>query len=199
VISLVLWTHAVRLFVAVDPAPEVIARIEQVMASALRPRAPGARWVHAAGLHLTLAFLGEVQGDLVPDLTAALTAVAAAHARFSLRFQGGESFGSPRRPRTLWVGVRGDVEALSALQRDVTAALVPLGHKPEERSFSPHLTLARSREPRGDPALAACREPLDVDFGETSIAAIRLYQSVLGPQGARYTALTEAALRGPSS
>jgi 2'-5' RNA ligase len=186
----------VRLFVAVDPAPQIIARIDHVIEAKLRPRAPAARWISSAGLHLTLAFLGEMSDGLVPDLAAVLTRAASAHAPFSLRFQGGGGFGSARRPRVLWAGVLGDVAALAALQRDVTAALVPLGHRPEERPFSPHLTLARSRVPRGDPALAACAQALEEDFGEATIAALRLYQSELGPRGARYTPIVEALLHG---
>jgi 2'-5' RNA ligase len=179
----------VRLFAAVDPAPQVTARIERLVTEELRPRAASARWVRPGLLHLTLVFLGEIEAGAVPAITSALTKVASAHGRFALRFRGGHSFGSPRRPRILSVGVEGDLEALAALQRAAVAELEPLGHPPETRPFSPHLTLARAREPRGDPALAACVAHLEEDFGETTIASLVLYQSVLAREGARYTPL----------
>jgi len=179
-----------RLFVAVAPTPEVTSRIERALAALSTTHARAARWASPGSLHLTLAFLGEIAEELVPAIAAALRAVAAQHAGLSLRFRGGGSFGSPRHPRILWVPVEGDLAALSALQRGVDAALVPLGHQPDPRPFSPHLTLARSREPRGDPALAACAAALaEDDFGESRIAAIVLYRSDLGRDGARYTSL----------
>lgn len=190
-----LGCRAMRLFVAIDPAPEVQARIAQHIDKALRPRAPSAKWIEAGNLHLTLAFLGETEASKVEALSEALTRVAAAHDRFSLRFEGGGSFGAPRRPRVLWIDARGDREALSALQRDVEAAVLPPESRSSGRAFSPHLTLARSREPRGDAALAGCVEALAGELGETAVTAVVLYESVLGPRGARYTKLFEAMLR----
>src|SRR3712207_7437894 len=70
---------------------------------------------------------------------------AARHAPLTLHIKGGGSFGSPRRPRVLWAGVAGDVEALSAIQKDVEAALAPLGVAPEGRAFTPHIDRKSTR------------------------------------------------------
>jgi RNA 2',3'-cyclic 3'-phosphodiesterase len=184
----------VRLFIAVDPSPEVTARIERAIAR-LRLRSPSARWVTAASLHITLAFLGEIDAEKAPSYGAALARIAARHAPFPLRFQGGGSFGSKQRPRILWAGVEGDRDGLAALQRDVVAEIVPLGYTPEPRGFSPHLTVARARDPSGDPTLAAAAAALgDEDFGEAAIAALVLYRSDLAREGARYSTVSAAIL-----
>ena len=82
-----------------------------------------------------------------------------------------------------------------AAQGDLAQALRPLGFEPEARAFRPHLTLARARDPRGDPALAPCAEELaNVDCGEARIDALVLYRSDLSRSGARYTALARPAL-----
>ena len=137
-----------RLFVAVG----VPQRVRDEVADAgelLRPHAPEARWTDPAGWHLTLAFLGSVATAQVGPIETALAQVAASHPPFTLALTGqGGMFGR----RVLWVGI-GDSPELSALTKDVRAALEPLGFPPDERPFHPHLTLARARKgsalPRG--------------------------------------------------
>jgi 2'-5' RNA ligase len=184
-----------RLFVAVDPAPAVRDRLRDALAR-LRPHAPSAKWVDADSLHLTLAFLGETEEAQVPAIEAAIRAVAARRAPLELRFAGAGAFGG-KRPRVLWVGVGGDIESLTAAQKDLESALVPLGYTPEARDFTAHLTLARAREPRGDAALLACVEAARAeDFGPTRVEEMVLYRSELTPRGARYTALARLPFAG---
>jgi len=182
-----------RLFVAVTLGPQVTARAEAAV-QRLRPLAPHARWARLEGLHLTLSFLGETEPTRVPALAQALQEVAARHAPFRLSAGGGGSFGSPTHPRVLWADVRGDVAALRALQADVAAALEPLGFAPERREYTAHLTLARAKAPRGDPALAACAQALaQEDWGAGEVTQLRLYES----RGGAYHVLASPALSGP--
>jgi 2'-5' RNA ligase len=81
------------------------------------------------------------------------------------------------------------------MQAEVAAALVPLGYAPEDRAFKAHLTLARSRDPRGDEGLAGASEALrDIDLGEAAIDALVLFRSDLSAAGPRYTALGRYSL-----
>jgi 2'-5' RNA ligase len=188
-----------RLFVAVDPGPGAASRLAGALAR-VRPRAPSARWVDPASLHLTLAFLGDTDAERVPGLTAAIGAVAARHAPLEIRFAGAGTFGG-RRPRVLWAGVEGAVAELAALQADLAAALAPLGYPPEERPFAAHLTLARARAhaTAGEPALVACAAALaGEDLGPTRVEAMVLYRSDLSPRGSVYTPLASLALGGPA-
>lgn len=177
-----------RLFVAVDPAPEVRDRLRAAIAR-VRPLAPRAKWVDPDALHVTLAFLGDTAEESVPGIEAALAAVARAHAPPEVRFTGAGAFGG-KRPRVLWVGVGGEVAALAEVQRAVGAALSSFGYAPDRPDFTPHLTLARAGDRGGDPALVSSAEALAAeDFGPTRIGAMVLYKSDLGPKGAKYTAL----------
>jgi len=183
-----------RLFVAVDPSIEVRARIERAM-TRLRAQAPKAKWVNADGLHLTLAFLGEVEQGRANALAAALGAVTAQRAPFALHLAGGGCFGAPHKPRVLWVGATGDTAPIVALAKAVSEALIPFGITPEDRPYAPHLTLARARDGRGDAGLGTCVEGLALeDFGAFEVSSVALYRSELGPGGARYTALARPAL-----
>jgi RNA 2',3'-cyclic 3'-phosphodiesterase len=183
-----------RLFVAISPTAEVVGRIEAAL-GALRLSAPSARWVKAGGVHITLAFLGERAEADAPRIAEALSKAAAGHAPFELRFRGGGSFGRPSRPRVVWAGCEGDLEALSALHRDVSAALTPCGYVPEERDFNAHLTLGRAKEQGGDHRLAACARSLETaDFGGSRIEEVTLYESRLSAAGAEYRAVHRARL-----
>jgi 2'-5' RNA ligase len=185
----------VRLFAAIDPAPAVRDRLRAALAP-VRRLAPSAKWVDVASLHLTLAFLGDTEASRVPEIATAIGAVAVAHAAFELGCAGGGAFGG-KRPRVLWAGVTGALDALHAVQADLAAALAPLGFAPEERPFAAHLTLARAREARGDPSLAACAAALaGRAFGVTRVEALVLYRSDLSPKGAVYTPLAALPLRG---
>jgi len=145
----------VRLFVAL-PVPAGVRRAVGERIEAERGELPPARWVRPENLHLTLVFLGELAADRVPDLVAALAPAFAAHPTLRLRLAGAGCFPPPprsgrRRPaRVAWIGVEADGgdEGLRALQADVAAAAAEsVGHRPDDRPWSPHLTLARPRPP----------------------------------------------------
>ncbi|MFE7561031.1 RNA 2',3'-cyclic phosphodiesterase [Kitasatospora sp. NPDC057500] len=135
-----------RLFVAVLPPVEAL----QGLADAVAPvrGLPGAdrlRWTSADAWHLTLAFLGEVPADRVPELEVALAEVAEGHPVHTLRLAGGGRFGD----RVLWAGVAGQDWALRRLAEAVYGATAEVTGETDAFSFHPHLTLARAGSSRG--------------------------------------------------
>src|SRR5207244_7542987 len=100
-------------------------------------------------------------------------------------------------PRVLWAGLVAGREALAALADTVDTALGRLGFLREDRAFSPHVTLARVREPRRAPALAdALASEATPSFGRVAVREATLMRSDLSPRGARYTPLASAPLSG---
>ena len=95
----------------------------------------------------------------------------------------------------LWIGITAGALPLGTVQRDVTSALAPHGYQPEARPFTPHITLARARDRRGDPAFAGCGAAIDQDLGTSTISALTLYESVSTGRGARYVALATLPFR----
>ena len=120
-----------RLFVGVDLPPELKLRLS-LLASGL----PGAKWVDAGNYHLSLRFIGEVDEGMAADIDAALLQVRAP--RFDVTLATIGHFGL----RTLWVGVERN-PALQHLHEKVESALGRMGLAPEERRYTPHVTLAR--------------------------------------------------------
>ncbi|GAA2599339.1 MULTISPECIES: RNA 2',3'-cyclic phosphodiesterase [Streptomyces] len=135
-----------RLFAAVLPPEDVTAALAEEVAALRRlPGADGLRWTGRPGWHLTLAFYGEVDGALVPDLSARLERAAHRTAPFELALRGGGRFGGGR---ALWAGAEGGLATLRLLAGRAESAGrragVPMA---EHRRYRPHLTLARGRQP----------------------------------------------------
>ena len=127
-----------RLFVGIGFPPELKLRLS-LLCSGL----PGAKWVDPGNLHLTLRFIGEIGEDVAADIDEALSRLRAR--RFTLQIAGTGVFGG-ERPRNLWAGVERSPE-LVGLRDKVEQALIRIGLAPEPRKFSPHVTLARLRDP----------------------------------------------------
>ena len=109
-----------RLFVGVplpqDAAAAVAAIVEDVRAQGLPSGARDVRWVRLDGLHLTLRFLGPSPEERIPATEAAVVSVArAADGPIELELAGAGTFPPVGRPRTIWIGVAGDIDGLGRL------------------------------------------------------------------------------------
>jgi RNA 2',3'-cyclic 3'-phosphodiesterase len=138
-----------RAFVAVVPPAGVLAELAAAV-EPVREVSPGLRWTPAAQWHLTLAFLGEVDDAVLPDLTERLARAARRHEPVTLSLRGSGRFGD----RVLWTRVlppresvrsAGRVTPLGRLAASVTAAARRCGIAVDDRPYRPHLTLARGR------------------------------------------------------
>lgn len=167
-----------RLFTGVAVPSQVEGELE-LMSCGIR----GARWEPREKLHLTIAFIGEVDGGTARDVQLALDELR--HPAFTCQLAGCGVF-PPRGPaRILWVGVD-DRQPLAALHDAVSGALSRVGVETERRRYHAHVTLARLDRP--NPAQLAewigahnlyRSQPFEVD-------ALRLYSSILAPAGSKY-------------
>lgn len=147
----------IRLFIAL-PLPEQLKAKMETELEQLRKELSFQKWVHPQDLHLTLVFLGDTAPEAVEGILARLREAVGKHRPFPLGLKEAGVFGQPHSPRVLWAGVIGALEALKSLQADVSSKLQTVGYVPEERPYSPHLTLARrytGSEPLNRETLAA--------------------------------------------
>ncbi len=173
-----------RAFIAID-LPEQIHRELAHQQAAFRSVARDARWTRPEGVHLTLKFLGEVSDQKVTEVMTALHGLAG-FAAFTIEIRGFGFFPNARRPRVFWAGVIAPPE-LGWLATRVEDAMEDLGFAREARVYSPHLTLARFKEPRPQPALQEMVAGLaDLSLGQFAVREFFLYESRLMPQGAEY-------------
>lgn len=123
-----------RLFTALE-----IPRDAALSLSLLRGGLPGARWVDVENYHLTLRFIGDVEGYVADEIANAVDRVR--RAPFSLTLAGVGAFGS-KKPHAIWAGVMPSADLLG-LQAEIERICQRIGVPSDPRKFVPHVTLAR--------------------------------------------------------
>lgn len=166
-----------RLFVALRPPRATRDALIDLMEGL-----PGARWVDEEQLHLTLRFVGEVDGHRAEDVAAALGRIS--HPPIEVTLSGLGRFGKPGKPHTLWVGAEPRAP-LKVLHEQINTLLSTVGLDPERRAYLPHVTIAR---------LDSGTAPLDRYLGEhagITLPPFRaehfvLFESTLSHEGPSY-------------
>ena len=190
----------IRGFIAFDLPPDVrreIAGLIDTLAAHPAATKAAVRWEAPDQLHLTLKFLGRLETAFLPDLRLALSSAVQDRRPLRLVLQGGGCFPDAARPRVLWLGVGGSVDLLCDLAATVEKRLVSLGFAPENRAFSPHLTLGRSSSAEGSllaEELVARAAEIKLELWARELV---LFRSDAIPLGARYTPLFRFPLGGP--
>jgi 2'-5' RNA ligase len=184
----------IRAFIAINLDPQVVEEIAKVQA-VLKNVGGDVRWARPEGFHLTLKFLGDIQNNQVSAILAALQNVLKGQNPLSVVAQSLGAFPHIKRPRVLWVGLQG--EGLKELNNKIEQELIFLDFPPEDRDFSPHITLGRVRSLKGwEKVLPVMQEKQAERFGESRVDEVVLYRSELKPDGAVYTALGKVSLVG---
>lgn len=126
-----------RLFTALEIPPLLATQL-----SLLKGGLPGARWIDPENYHVTLRFIGDIDGRTADEIAAALDRVY--RPPFTLSLRGLDAFSSSRTPHSLIVRVEPTPD-LVELQAEHERIIQRLGLPPEPRRFVPHVTLARLR------------------------------------------------------
>ncbi|MBW3658983.1 MAG: RNA 2',3'-cyclic phosphodiesterase [Actinobacteria bacterium] len=185
-----------RLFVAFGVADDVVDRLDRELAP-LRDRHPGLNWTPPATWHVTLAFLGEVDGERIDEVEAAVSGAVAAAGQgvgsIELTLAEPGRFGD----RVAWLGVedrpRGAVARLGAAIQDDIAARP--GLPVDRKAIRPHVTLARARGRRGrlPPELGEDLPRLDASW---TVPVATIFRSHLGAGPLEHEPLVTVPLAG---
>jgi RNA 2',3'-cyclic 3'-phosphodiesterase len=152
-------------------------------------------WVTPERMHVTVRFIGhrdEASCVRIGEVLASRIAVRP----FKLTVERLGAFPPSGRPRVFWAGLSGDQQQLASIEREVTARLASVGVPPEERPYSPHLTLGRVKEGSGLKTAAIFSGLDTVVLGTTSVEAITLFESRVSSKGPTYIALQRTVLTG---
>lgn len=188
---------AIRSFLAFElpvPMKTVLGRALEAM----KKSGLDVRWTALDRIHLTIAFLGDVQEREVAFISDAARLVCSRHSPFNAAIKGSGIFGPPRRPRVLWAGLAGETERMAEFQRELFRAMNPAGVTHDGRPFKPHLTMGRFRS--GNPDTAELDRLLkthgDLRSDECLLDELVLFKSDLKPGGAVYAVLGRMPMAG---
>ena len=165
----------------------VIRQVAQVL--------PYLRYVDPYGIHLTLAFLGELTDEQVQDAIMATQEAARQASPFSYRLSRLGIFGSPKQPRVIWMGIDEPTHALTSLHSILNQHLEQRGFVIDKRPFSPHLTLARVKSPLTLTEQQELQQLLSGTLPAWQVSAsytahhLEVIKSELSRAGAHYTVL----------
>ena len=167
-----------RLFLALVPPPELRARLGE-LADFAHARCGGRRMPDAS-LHLTLAFLGELEKAQALELAEWVQGLAISPGEWRL-----DGWGCFKRPGIVWVGSQAPDPALASLQSMLWHALEARGLTGRPARYLPHVTLLR----RAD-SLRVDNLP-DVDHA-WPYNKLELIQSITDHSGACYKTLAKS-------
>jgi 2'-5' RNA ligase len=190
-----------RLFIAL-PVPDAIMVELETLQRQLREQLPldCMRWTRPEQIHLTLKFLGDVSSDKLPDLSGAVAKACRSFSPLHLRAERIGFFPQIRFPRVVWAWAHDDRQQLPRLRSAVNEATQSFTAQPEEKEFTGHLTLGRTRNIKSAQArlLAKIADELaNRFFGAWTADAVEIMRSRLSSAGSEYSRLASIPLTGP--
>jgi 2'-5' RNA ligase len=147
------------------------------------------RWVPPENLHVTLKFIGSVPTEKLQPIIEALRHVSLVDP-LQVFIRGLGWYTHSKTGVMLWATIE-DSKPLAALAASIDRRLASLGFAPENRSFMPHLTLARGSRDIPNSSKSALREIADKykkhDFGSVTPQEFHLVESTTLPTGPIYS------------
>jgi 2'-5' RNA ligase len=153
-------------------------------------RVPEVRVSPMSQLHITLAFVGDVDDKKVKKMTDRISSAVSGFGAFDITIGDTGRFPAKGKPNIVWVGA-GPSDRLKVLADAVRKGLDDAGVDYDDKPFKAHITIGR------------CRGPTDVDgfidghhgmLTTFTCDSIRLMKSELSPEGAKHTVLATIPL-----
>jgi 2'-5' RNA ligase len=193
----------IRSFIAIELPDELKLELTQLEARLKQGEQPWLKWVDPYSIHLTLKFLGNVAASRIDKVIGAMEEAVRGISLFQLTAKDLGVFPSSRRAQIAWVGLAGEIDKLTRLQRRIESSLVPLGFPRESRPFTPHLTLARLRdraslEERQQFGQLIVSTKFETAY-DIKVDAINLMRSKLARTGAIYSRIGSVGLKESGS
>lgn len=191
-----------RTFIALE-MPVSVQRVLTGTVARFAQALPALRWVDVAGIHLTLAFLGKLDDERLALAMEAAQVAAHDFPSFDYRLTAPGIFGTP--PRVIWMGIEDQSVAqlhgspLQRLHHILNRELQRRDFETEKRPFSPHLTLARVKQPLAPAEQQSLQRLLHSKQDDASsafyrVSSLNVMKSELSRAGAKYTVLQAYAL-----
>ena len=182
-----------RIFCAIEFPGEVVKRVEQHIAH-LRKTAPNVSASWSRSFHLTVKFIGDTPSGKIDLISEAAERATAGVGAFDVVVSGAGAFPKSGSAKVLWIGIGDPTGKLGALHGRLEQSCADAGIAKQDRSFHPHLTIARLRRSQGASELANAHKDLGFDEVVVSVKELLVIRSELSSAGSRYTTLSRHKL-----
>lgn len=187
----------IRTFIAIPLDQDIKEKIALFQEDLKKEILKGIKWVDSESLHLTLKFLGDIEESQISSVYQAMKNFLTDQNVFSFKIAHLGTFPNIQNPSVIWTGIENSRDILQSLSAGLNKEMQKLGIPPEEKDFSPHITLGRVK--RGAAIEGNYQEAIlkhkDIFLGEQQVKSIILFKSDLQPKGPIYTALEKVELK----
>lgn len=177
-------SKTIRSFLAIDLAEDLKPEIADVQKE-FKKTGANIKYVPSQNMHFTLKFFGNIDEDMVDEISEAVEKVIRNYSAFDLSIGGCGSFPNQNTIKVLWIGIDSNSQ-IADLQKDLDREFKKLGFK-KERNYISHLTIGRPRNGKNKNQLKDTINSLkDLKIGTMRVSKISLKKSTLTPQGPIY-------------
>ena len=177
-------SETVRSFLAIELDEDLVPKILDVQKEFKKTNA-NIKYVPSQNMHFTLKFFGNIDLDMVEDISAAVLKVIKDYSSFDLNIKKCGCFPNRNVIKVIWLGLD-EGSPIKDLQRDLDKEFKKLGFK-KERNFISHLTIGRVKSPKEKKEIRNTIEKLEnIEIGPMTVSKICLKKSTLTPQGPIY-------------
>ena len=177
-------SESIRSFLAIELDEELVPKILDVQKE-FKKTNTNIKYVPSKNMHFTLKFFGNIDSDMVDDISAAIEKVIKNYSSFDLNIKNCGWKKKKNVIKVLWLGLD-EGSPIKSLQKDLDKEFKKLGFK-KERNFISHLTIGRVKSPKNKKEIKETIEKLeDIEIGQMNVSKISLKKSTLTPQGPIY-------------
>ena len=103
------------------------------------------KWVKKENWHITVKFLGEVKSDRLARVKNKINEIKS-YESFYFQISNVSAFPDLNYPKIVYMGINRGKEKLIEINKELEEKLAELNFEKEKRSFTPHLTIGRSKD-----------------------------------------------------
>jgi len=182
--------ESIRSFLAFDMESEAVKKKLASVQKLLAQTGADLKLVEPQNIHITIRFFGDVTPNMVEKIFEEMQKTQ--FTPFNVQIKSLGAFPDLRYPRVVWAGITEGADQLKNVFSQLEPRLRSLGFAPDQKGFSPHLTIARVRTGRNKAQLADfVAKNANYDFGSIKAECLRLKRSDLTPRGPIYSTLKE--------
>ncbi|WP_295722626.1 RNA 2',3'-cyclic phosphodiesterase [uncultured Methanobrevibacter sp.] len=177
-------SESIRSFLAIDINAELLEKIKNVE-DEFKQIDANIKYVNMKNMHLTLKFFGNIDLNMVDEISVKVKEVLNKYQPFDIYIKGSGAFPNAKRIKVIWIGLE-EEQTLKKLQKDLDGEFNKLGFD-LEKNYKSHLTIGRMKNAKNKNLIQEKLQDFkDYDIGNMTVSKIALKKSTLTPQGPIY-------------